>query len=129
MVGRRARVGRGLDLVQEAPGADHGREFGLEHLECDASVMADILGQVDCRHAAGPELAFEQVALSERIGQGGALHVGHGRAFGGNGSMCIGSGRCASTGGVAVEDGGASENRTLTFFRVVFIPNKVAKDG
>src|SRR6185369_8854492 len=67
--------------VQEALGADHGGELGLEDLECDAPVMADVLGQIDRRHAAGPELALEQVALPEGVGQGGALHVGHGRGL------------------------------------------------
>jgi hypothetical protein len=59
-------VGRQLDLGQEALGADHGRELGAEELESDLAVVSEILGQVDRRHPAGADLAFDPVAVGER---------------------------------------------------------------
>ena len=73
-------VGRELDLGQEALGADHGGELGPEHLEGDAAVVADVLGEIDGRHAAGADLAVEAVAVreggletAEELGHGGFL--------------------------------------------------------
>ncbi len=67
------QVGRELDLGQEPLGADHRRELGPQHLERHPPVVADVLGQVDGRHAAGADLALEAIAVR----QGGS---GAGRA-------------------------------------------------
>ena len=70
------QVGGGLDLGEEALGADHGAEFGTQHLDRHLAVVLDVVGQVDGGHAAGAELALEGVAVGERVGQLGRNH-GH----------------------------------------------------
>ena len=42
-----------------------GGELGPEHLEGDAAVVADVLGEVDGRHAGRADLAVEAVAVRE----------------------------------------------------------------
>ena len=72
-------VGGELDLGQEALGADHGGELGAQHLERDAAVVADVLGEIDGRHAAGADLTVQAIAVR----QGGlepAEQFGHGLA-------------------------------------------------
>ena len=71
-------VGGELDLGQEPLGADHGGELGPKHLERHPPVVADVLGQVDGRHAAGADLAVEAIAVrqgglepAEQFGHGG----------------------------------------------------------
>ncbi len=61
--------GRGLDLAQE-PLATQGRpEIGMQHLDSDLAVMAEIVGEVHRRHAALSELALDPVAVRERRGE------------------------------------------------------------
>ena len=69
-------VGGGLDLAQEALGADDGGQFGPEHLDGDLAVVLEVLGQVDGGHAALPELPLEAVAIRQGFGQAGE-DVGH----------------------------------------------------
>ena len=59
-------VGRGLDLGQEALGADHGGQLGPQHLDRDLAVVPQILGQVDRGHPAGPDLVLEPVMTGQR---------------------------------------------------------------
>ena len=59
----------GLDLGDEALGAQHGGELGLEHLERDATVVPQVLRQVDGGHATLAQLALDAVAVAERGGQ------------------------------------------------------------
>jgi hypothetical protein len=59
---------RGLDFRDEALGAQHGGELGLEDLECHLAVVFQILGEIDRGHAALAELTLDAVA----IGQSGA---------------------------------------------------------
>ena len=40
-------------------------EFGAQHLERDLAVVPQVLRQVDRRHAAGADLAFDPVAVGE----------------------------------------------------------------
>ena len=47
-------IGGDLDLGQEALGADDGGELGAEHLDRDVAVVAQVVGEVDRRHAAAP---------------------------------------------------------------------------
>ena len=68
------QVGGGLDLGEEAVGADHRGELGLEHLESDLPVMAEVLGQVHRGHAALAQLALNAVAVGEG---GGEVLSGH----------------------------------------------------
>ena len=58
-------VGGGSDLAQEPLGADHRGQLGLELLDGDLPVVAEIVREVDRCHAAGPELALEAVATGE----------------------------------------------------------------
>ena len=66
-----AEPGRDTDLAQEALGAEHRAELGVEHLDRDLAVMPDVVGQVDRGHAAAAELALEahsgQPARSHRV--------------------------------------------------------------
>jgi hypothetical protein len=76
------QIGRELDLGQEPLGADHGRELGAEHLERDPPGVADVLGEVDGRHAAGADLALEAVAVRQG-GLEAAEQFGHSVGGGG----------------------------------------------
>ena len=69
------------DLSKEPLGPKLGRQLGMEDLERDGTIVPDVVGQVDHRHAAAAELTLERVAVAERGGQGGARHVSHGRAL------------------------------------------------
>jgi len=55
----------GLDLYDEAVGAEDGGELGLQHLERDPAVVLEVLGEVNGGHAAGAELALDAVAALE----------------------------------------------------------------
>ena len=50
------KIGGELDLGEEALGPDYGGELGPEDLERHLPRVADVLGQVDRGHAAGPDL-------------------------------------------------------------------------
>ena len=53
---------RDPDLPQEALGAELRAEAGLQHLEGDGAVVAEVAGAVDHRHAAVAELPLDRVA-------------------------------------------------------------------
>jgi len=55
--------GAELDLAEEPVGAEGAGELGVEHLEGDGAVVAEVLREVDGRHAAAAELAGEAVAV------------------------------------------------------------------
>ena len=55
-------VRRRLDLSEEAFGSDYCREFRLQHLQRDLTLVLDIVGQVDGRHAALTEFGLDVVA-------------------------------------------------------------------
>ncbi len=59
------QIGGGLDLDQEALGADHRRELGAEDLDRHLAVVSDILGEVDRGHPAGTEFALDAVAVGQ----------------------------------------------------------------
>ncbi len=59
------QTGSDLDLAQEAVGADDRRQFGLQHLERHLAAVLQVLGQIDRRHAAAPQLPLDSVALGE----------------------------------------------------------------
>ena len=64
------------DLALEALRPERGGELGVEDLQGDGAVMLEVVGEIDGRHAAAPELALEAVAVlqsgGERLGD-----VGH----------------------------------------------------
>jgi len=49
---RMLKVGRRLDLGQEAFGAHNGSKFGLQDLQGDLALMFEVVGQIDRGHAA-----------------------------------------------------------------------------
>jgi len=68
--------GRGLDLGKEALAPERGREVGVEHLDGDLAIMANVVRQVHGRHAALAQLPLDAVAVLEGGGEGGDA-VGH----------------------------------------------------
>ena len=70
---------RDLDLALEARGANGGREIVPEHLDRDLAAMLEVLGEVDRRHAAGAELALDNV-LADEAGVDLGDTIGHERA-------------------------------------------------
>jgi hypothetical protein len=71
------QVRGGLDLAEEALGADDGGEFGAEDLDGDLAVVLEVVGEVDGGHAALAELALEAVAVGQGGGEadGDVVHV------------------------------------------------------
>ena len=59
------QVGGGLDLGEEALGADDGGELGAQDLDGDLAVVLEVLGEVHRGHAARAELALDPVAVGE----------------------------------------------------------------
>ena len=55
-------VGRRRDLCQEPLGSHYRREFGLEDLERDVTLMLQVVGQVDRGHTALTEFGLDAVA-------------------------------------------------------------------
>ncbi len=68
---RMLQVGGHLDLVQEAFGAEHGGQLGVQHLDGDLAVVLDVVREVDGGHAAGAEFALDAIAVRE----GGCQHL------------------------------------------------------
>ena len=59
---RMSRVRCGLDLGQEALGTNDRGRFGLEDLECDLTLVLEVVGQLHGRHSALAELTLDRVA-------------------------------------------------------------------
>ena len=57
-------------------GPREAAELGVQHLERDRPVVAQVAGEVDRRHAAAAELALDRVAAGER-GLDDRTEVGH----------------------------------------------------
>jgi hypothetical protein len=81
------QVGRRLDLGEEPLSADDRRELGLEHLERDASLVLQIVSEIDRRHTPFAELTLDAIATfqgcvqpSDRIGH--PANMRHGPANG-----------------------------------------------
>jgi hypothetical protein len=56
------------DFAQEALGAQCRCQVRVEHLERDHPVVTDVPCQPDARHAAAPELALDDVAAAQALG-------------------------------------------------------------
>ena len=65
------------DLAEESLGAEAGAQLGMEHLEGDRAVVAEVACEPDGGHAAAAELALEGVAAGEGGAQG-LVGGGHG---------------------------------------------------
>jgi len=68
--------GDGLDLAEEALGADDGGELRPEDLDGHLPVVPQVGGQVHRGHAAGAELPLDAVAVGEGSGEAGE-GIGH----------------------------------------------------
>ena len=62
---RMLKIGGELDLGEEPLGADYGGQFRAQHLERNAAVVPQVLGQINGRHAARADLALETVVKGE----------------------------------------------------------------
>ena len=67
------------DLALEPFAAGVGGELGQEGLEGDRAVVAEVAREIDDPHAAAAKLAFDQVALGERLAD--CLRHSHARAL------------------------------------------------
>jgi len=65
------KVGRRLDLGEEALGADRRRELGSEHLHGHRPAMLLVAGEIDRRRATRSELALDSIAPREGCVQAG----------------------------------------------------------
>src|SRR5262249_30232082 len=55
-----------LDLFEKTLRADDRRELGMKHLDRDAPVMSNVLGEIHGCHSTATELALDGVAAGER---------------------------------------------------------------
>ncbi|MBK6458003.1 MAG: hypothetical protein IPF87_18270 [Gemmatimonadetes bacterium] len=53
------------DLSQKALDAQHGAELGAQHLERHLAVVPQVVGEVDGRHPAGPDLSIDAIPLTQ----------------------------------------------------------------
>jgi hypothetical protein len=72
----------GADLGEEPLAAERGTEVGVEHLDGDVALVAEIVREIDRGHPARAELALNAVAVSETAGETGE-DVGHVRRWAG----------------------------------------------
>ena len=59
------QVSGDLDLLEEPLGAQHGGEFGPQHLHRHLAVVFQVFGKVDRGHAARAKLFLDGVAVGE----------------------------------------------------------------
>ena len=79
-----------VDLALEALGAERGGKLGEEDLEGDGPVVAEVVREIDDRHAAAAELALEGVAVGEGVAH--AVRHSHGAPAARGTSWLVGSG-------------------------------------
>lgn len=51
----------GSDLSQKPLAAQRRAQFGVQHFDGDAAVVIEIVREIDSRHPAGAELAFDAI--------------------------------------------------------------------
>ena len=68
------RAGR---WVRQKAGAEGAGELGVEHLQGDGAVVAEVLGEVDGGHSAAAELALDAVAIGQGVAQS-VRQIAHG---------------------------------------------------
>src|SRR5437762_1109546 len=66
---RMLEMGSDADLGEEAFDAHDGGELRVEDLEGDLAVVLEVAREVDRRHAAGADLALDDVAIGERTNE------------------------------------------------------------
>ena len=69
---------RDLDLAGESLRSQGRRQIGAQDLDRNLATVPNILGEIHRRHAAGSELASEDVAPGE-LGLEAVEHLGHSR--------------------------------------------------
>src|SRR4029078_8628630 len=70
---------RDLDLAQEPLGAEHYAELRLQHLQRDFAVVLQVMREIDGRHAALAEHAFDAVPIGQGAGERVVLLCAGGR--------------------------------------------------
>lgn len=65
------KLGGEPDLGQEPIPAQRSGQLGTEDLECDLTVVLEIVGEIHVRHPALAQFAVEAVAVLERGGEAG----------------------------------------------------------
>jgi hypothetical protein len=63
------QAGGEADLALEALRAESGGELGMEHLERDGTVMAEVACEPDRGHAPAAKLALERVPIAQTFAQ------------------------------------------------------------
>lgn len=66
---RMLQTGREFDFAEETLGPEHRREFGVQHLDGDTTLVPHIRGQKDGRHAAFADFAIHRVAVGDGGGE------------------------------------------------------------
>jgi hypothetical protein len=61
------KPGGGLDFLQKPIDTERGRQVRAEHLDRDLAAVANVVREVDRRHAALPQLTLEHVAVTQGI--------------------------------------------------------------
>ena len=59
------KIGRDLDLAEEALGTQDGGQFGLQDLHRHLAVVLQVLGQIDRSHPPATDLPLDLIAVSE----------------------------------------------------------------
>ena len=67
-----------FDFGEEAVDTDRGCHVGSQHLDGDVALVFQVAREIDGRHAAGAELAFEPIARREG-GRQRRRNLAHGR--------------------------------------------------
>ena len=113
---RMLQAGRDLDLLEEALGADHRRQLGVQHLHRHLAVMARVRREIDGRHPAAAELALDRVSVGQRPFQrfvhGGQTEEGGSHRRGGTARAARFDSRCAAPAQVARAHGAIGRRRT-----------------
>ena len=60
-------VGGGLDLLEEARGADDRRELRIHHLDGDSAIVPRVVGEIHGGHATSAQLALKGVAAGHGL--------------------------------------------------------------
>ena len=105
------------DLALEALRSQCSREIGAQHLDRDGAIVASVLREVDDRHAAGAELARNQV--SRREGRADAIERHHGGMTRRSAALPAGANQGAGAdGGAGIHGRLGSAIRAAVRFRV-----------
>ena len=59
----------GLDLAEEALGAQRGRQLGAQYFDGHLALVFQVTSEVDRGHAAGAEFVLDGVAVRECCGE------------------------------------------------------------